>query len=234
MSNGSSRSRRLVLRIAGGGVCGALAGCVGGRGDSDGGDDDSTATSSPTQTPNATATTAQQTDEPDSTETQAEFSTNGDDSTPIDSPVKSLVISDSDLPGDGWSEAVSEEESVTDGSAWQVGFERVTDETQENIGGRVWVYDEISDAKRQFDRVSYEGTIGQSPEESRQLEIGVESDWYFGTLDDSVWYSNQIRVRDANVVGYLSWTQVNESEGFSPVGLPEIGDVAVTMHTKWR
>lgn len=235
-----SQPRRTFLRAIGVSGGGLLAGCLdNSTADTDDGGNTPVTTDSPTET--SGMKTASKTDEnrtptsnPTSIQSQAEFSTKGDDSTRIDTDPQNLVITKSDLSGDGWQQERSEAISGVDHSGREKLLQDSTHtDIEEYIANQLESYNEVSQAKRRYERLSFEGTRGQSPAKSKELDIGVESTWYFGSMDGGQ-YINYIRVRDANVFAMLTWQQVTNKEDFNPIGLPEIGEVAVTMHNKWR
>lgn len=236
MRETSTQSRRTLLRAIGVGGVGLLAGCSGNStADTDNEDDTPASTEPPTQTSGMTTTS--ETDEdrtPITTQSQAEFSTKGDDSARIDTDPRNLVITKSDLTGDGWQQQKSNSFSGVDHSGWDKILQNSTDtDIEEYVANQIESYDEVAQAERRYERLSYQGTRGQNPAKSRELDIGTKSTYYFGTADGGQ-YINYIRVRDANVFAMLTWQQVTNKEDFNPIELPEIGEVAVTMHNKWR
>lgn len=223
-------NRRAVLRAIGAGVTVGLAGCSGNgnEGTGNGGDSDGSGSSGRTETATSTPTdTAEPTETASPTPTktpESQFSTQGNDSELIDKSPESLVLTESDIPRDNYSL------DGTQGGKDSFGKFFKPEDGDAQLWAEVEVYDDVSTAKNMYSTLTHERHVGGSPNERRdeELDIGVESHFSSGSFDDNS-YTSYIRLRDANVFGFLSWNGTDEL-----IELQEIGSLAVAMHQKWR
>lgn len=223
-------NRRAVLRAIGAGVTVGLAGCSGNGngGTGNGGGSDGRGSSGRTEPATSTSTdTAEPTETASPTPTQtpeSQFSTQGNDSELIDKSPESLVLTESEIPRANYSLDGTQGGEDSFGKFFE----------PENGDAQLWIeveiYDDVSTAEARYSHVTHERHVGGSPNEGRdeELDIGVESHFSSGTFDDNS-YTSYIRLRDANVFGFLSWFTSDEL-----IELQEIGSLAVTMHQKWR
>lgn len=223
------QSRRTLLASVGAISTMAIAGCSGGG--PDGAVTDST--DSQSEQTNNTDQSDNDTDSEETssvTETEPQFSTEGNDSELIDQPVDQLLLSVDDLPGSGWEE--------TEGSG-DITFERDNSSgNTETIFISIDEYDNVSDAEAYYDNISLSPlqTGTGEAQESRELEIAVESTWYSGTGttgSEKGISVDLIKIRDANVSGFIYWGVTGTQEA-NAVTLQQIGELAVTWHEQWR
>lgn len=187
----------------------------------DPGSGDTEETPSPTDTPS----TGTRTPEP-TTGTESQFATDGDDSELIDGPPGELNITQEDIPLDGYT---LEERSTEDGSNASESSRTFRLDDSTRLEAQVEVYDEVSEARTRYSQLGYDSLgLGEPPDTTRQLSIAVASKFESGSFDGGS--ASVLKLRDANVHGYLVW--LGDSE--EPLELEVVGDVAVAMHRKWR
>ncbi len=171
-----------------------------------------------------------------SDEQETNFSTEGNDSKLIQSPVEDFTLTTEDLPGSGWQQDNS---VANDGFARQV-FSRST--SQNNIEGITFDLRKESDvpaAKERYTQSSPETFLGQAvdSEDTQELDIGIESVAYSWYDENAQMPLNMMKIRDANVFSRLVWTVVGSEDNSvseDPVTLEQIGKLGVTIHEKWR
>lgn len=231
MARQSLISRRQVLTVVSAGTAAALAGCSGnGQDDSGNGEnepeDTQTETESPTEETESETIEAQDTETP--TETESQFSTDGNDSELIDKSPEELLITEEDIPIDGYSLSDTQSNESDPATTAKKEF-TLNEETLLEVV--VEVYEEVSQAKTRYGQLTYSNHLGAGdPDNSQELDIGVRSQFASGSFDGGS--ASMIRLRDANVFALLSWRSVNESR--EPLELETLGEIAVTMHGTWR
>ncbi|MUV89130.1 hypothetical protein GJ629_03785 [Halapricum sp. CBA1109] len=229
MTRQSLISRRRMLTAVGVGATIALAGCSGNSQEGSGNGENKpentqTETESPTENTGGDTTESQDTETP--TETGSQFSTEGNDSELITRSPEELVLTESDLPREDYS--VTSSDGTT--SPQIVEFYKVFESEEGRLENRTRKYDEgdrVSLAEEFYDHLPR--NIGGSIVDQTELDIAVESKFLLFDLDNDLGYLSYIKFRDANAVSILSWITENE-----PVGLQEIGSLAVTLHQSWR
>lgn len=225
-----------MLTAVGTGATIALAGCSGNSQDGDGsGEDEPENTTAepetsaePTQTE---TTTARETATP--TETEPQFSTEGNDSELIDRPTGELNLEMSDLPGNNWE---TMEAPVLSGVERQSnrGFLREEDRF-EGLFSIVALVENVGDCRELYNHYNIQRiTGGLEPDESRELDIAVGSQWSFTEYEPSQDEYDQaefhlLKLRDANGFGTIQWRRFRDS-----IPISAIGELGVTMHEKWR
>lgn len=218
--------RRRFLTVAVAGLTAGIGGCSENGTNESGTADDGETPGSSAGTVTETATNGAQ---GDATPAPA-----ADSPGPTSGRAEQFVLDLSDLPGNGWRVSDSEGGETTGGSNWTVVFRRETERgTLETMTNVVAVRETTTQARDTYAEFGYEAEYAITPETTRSLTIGAESEWAKGQLDVNS-YTNHVRVRDAGVAGYVAWDQTNNSEEFTPAGRDDIEPVAVTMHEKWR
>lgn len=228
MTNQRKYLRRRVLVATGGLAITALAGCStrDGRNNGEPENQDTEDPSSPTNTPSTEthATNTQTTETP--TEAGAQFSTDGNDSETIDRPPEDLNIGQEDIPLDGYA---LEEQSTEDGSYASESSRTFRPDDSTRLEAQVEVYDEVSEAQTRYSQLGYDSLgLGEPPETTKELSIAVASKFESGSFEGGG--ASVLKLRDANVYGHLVWL----SESQKPLELQVLGNIAVTMHQKWR
>ncbi|WP_303703868.1 hypothetical protein [Haloquadratum walsbyi] len=175
--------------------------------------------------------------ETQSAEQQREFSTTGNDSQLIQSPVDELTLTTEDLPGSDWEQ--EQDESGADATFAMQAFSKPTPKSYVGVLFNIRKKPDVSAAKDGYEPITPEYLIGSSVREaeSRELNVGVASELYSWDGENGVGPGYLIKIRDANVFCHLFWT-VRPSDGeylpADPVSLDQMGQLAVTIHTKWR
>jgi hypothetical protein len=210
-------SRRRVLTVVGTGTAAALAGCTGNSSDGEG-----------DQPPNEENQPESETQTEQSTDTKSQFSTEGNDSELISKSPEELLITGEDLPINGYSLSDTQSDENDPATTARKEF-TLNDQTLLEV--IVEVYEEISQAKTRYGQLTYSNHLGAGePDRSQQLDIGVRSQFASGSFGGGS--ASIIRFRDANVFALLSWRSASESR--EPLELETLGEIAVTMHAKWR
>jgi hypothetical protein len=173
--------------------------------------------------------------ETQSAEQQREFSTTGNDSKLIQSPVDDLTLTTEDLPGSDW----EQNRSGADATFAMQGFSKPTTESYVAVLFNIRKKPDVSAATDGYEPITPEYLTGSSvgETESRELNVGVASELYSWDGENGVGPGYLIKIRDANVFCHLLWA-VRPSDGEylpeDPVSLDQMGQLAVTIHTKWR
>lgn len=150
MENDRICTRRSILQASAVAGVGILTGCSG------------SIVSNPLDGTNTPEATESSTVDVDSTETPAKFSTRGSDSDRIGKDPENLMIMKSGLSGNSIRSG-SNSVGGTDHSGWETAFESTSVGYKGLIKNQIEVYDEVSQAKRRYNLLSYQGDCWSIP-----------------------------------------------------------------------
>ena len=177
--------------------------------------------SSPTT---STVNSDSDTETPTEAEPEGQFATTGNDSVLIESQPSELLISESDIPREGYTVDSTDTASFDEYDDASRNFSQGEDYT---IIAAVEVWNEVSQAEARYNALDISTHLGMSADESEELDIAVESQLSTGSTNGT--YARYIRIRDANVFGFIDWFRPETA-----VPRQDIGNLAMTMHERWR
>lgn len=169
-------------------------------------------------------------------EPERDFSTEGNDSELIRSPASSLTVTAKELPGSGWDQDAS---NANQRRAQQRFSRGISGGHTEGVLLHIQKEADVSAAKERYALISPEHLTGQAVgvNDTRELEIGVESVFYSWYDENAGEPRNLMKIRDANVLSRLQWTVIGAEEEpvrEDPVTIQQIGSLGIAVHRKWR
>lgn len=169
-------------------------------------------------------------------EPETNFSTEGNDSELIRSSASSLTLTAQELPGSGWDQDAS---NANQRRARQRFSRVISGGHTEGVLLYIQKEADVSAAKESYALIGPEHLTGQAVgvNDTRELEIGVESVFYSWYDENAGEPRNLMKIRDANVLSRLQWIVIGAEEEpvrEDPVTIQRIGSLGITVHRKWR